>query len=77
MHQPHLKVINGDLVLCGVAVGQRLDHGCMVTSGAQQLTEFLQHRGTVGRNSCVTGQINLGNASKCWEQLLRLWVLCE
>lgn len=77
IHQPHLKVLNGDLVLCGMGVGQRFEDGSMVAFGLQQLTKFLQHSGPVGRNSCVTSQVTLGEVSKPWEQLLCFWVLYE
>lgn len=77
VHQPHLEVINGDLVLQGVAVGHRLEKGSMVTFGLQKLSQFLQHSRTVGSNCCVTSQVTLGNTLKLWEQLQGLWVLCE
>lgn len=76
-HQPHLEVVNGDLVLCGMAVGQRREDATVVAFGPQQLAEFLQHGGTVGRNTCVTSQVTLGNAGKLGEQLLGFRVLQE
>lgn len=76
-HQPHLEVIQGDLVLVGVAGGQRFEDGSVVAFGLQQLTELLQHRGTVGRNSCVAGQVTLGDSNKLGEQILGVWMLCE
>lgn len=60
-----------------MAVSHRLDDGSVVAFSLQQLTEFLQHNGTVGRNSRITSQVTLGNASKGGKQLLSIWVLCE
>lgn len=77
VHQPHLEVVNGDLVLCGMAVGHGFEDGSVAAFGPQQLAQFLQHSGTVGRNSCVTSQVALGDADKLGEQLLGLRVLCE
>lgn len=77
VHQPHLEVIDGDLVLGGVAVGHRFEDGSVVSFGPQQVTKFPQHRGTVGRNGCVTSQVSLRDAGKVGEQLLGVWVLCE
>lgn len=77
VHQAHLEVVYGDLVLGGVAVGHRLKDGSVVAFGPQQLTQLLQHSGTVGRNSCVTSQVTLGDAVKFGEQLQGVWVLRE
>lgn len=76
-HQPHLEVLNGDLVLGGVSVGKRLEDRGVVTLGLQELTKFFQHNSSVGRNSCVTCQLALGYANKLGEELLSFWIFCE
>lgn len=75
--QPHLEVVNGDLVLGGMAVGQRFEDGLVVAFGLQQFAKFLQHSGAVGGNSCVTGQVTLRDADELGKQLLGFWVLYE
>lgn len=76
-HQPHLEVLNGDLVLGGMSIGKRLQDRSVVSLGLQELTKFFQHNGSVGRNSCITCQLALGNASKLGEELLSFWIFCE
>lgn len=75
--QPHLEVHNGDLVLGGMTVGERLKDFSVVALGLQELTKFFQHSGSVGRDSCVTCQLALGNANKLGEELLGLGIFCE
>lgn len=77
IHHIHLKVVDGDLVLGGVADGHRFENGGMVAFGFQKLSQLLEYSGTVGRNSNISSQVSLGNASKGGEQLLCIWVLCE
>lgn len=72
-----LEVINRDLMLGCMAVGQRLEDGSVVAFGLQKFTKFLQHSGTVGRNSCITSQVSLSDADKLREQLLGVWMLRE
>lgn len=75
--QLHLKVVDGNLVLSGVADGHRFENSGVVAFSLQQLAQLLEYSGTVGRNSCITSQVSLGNASKAGKQLLCVWVLCE
>lgn len=77
IHRLHLKVVDGNLVLSGVADGHRLENSGMVAFSLQQLAQLLEYSGTVGRNSSITSQVSLGNASKGGKQLLCVWVLCE
>lgn len=75
--QPHLEVLNGDLVLGGMSVGKRLEDRSVVTLGLQELAKFFQHNGPVGREGCITCQLALGNASKLGEELLSFWIFCK
>lgn len=67
VNQPHLEVNNGDLVLGGVAAGQRFEEGSVAASGLQQIAQFFQYCGTVGRNTCIPGQVPMGDAGKLGE----------
>lgn len=77
IHLLHLEAVDGDLVFGGVADGHGFENGGVVASGLQQLAQLLQHGGAVGRNSSITSQVSLADASKGRKQLLRVWVLCE
>jgi len=67
VHGPHPEVVEGDIVLGGVAVGQRLEDGGVAAFGLQQLAQLPQHRGTVGGNPRVSSHVTLGDAGKLRE----------
>lgn len=74
-HGPHPEVVDWDLVLGGVAVGQRFEDGSVVALGLQQLTQLLQHGGSMGRDGCVACQVAVRDADKLGKQFLGFWVL--
>lgn len=75
--QSYLEVIDGNLVFSGVAVCERFDNASVIAFGLQHLCKLLQHSGTMGRNSCVTGHVTKADASKFGEQFLGVRVLCK